>query len=60
MVSDYLNFDTVGVNIDYNGKPSEIATPQNICNDMTSLFNYENCNKKLWAVIIRGRSRIKR
>ena len=49
MISDYLNFDTVGVNIGYNGKPDEIATPQSICNDMASMFNYENCNKKLWA-----------
>lgn len=47
-----LNYSTVGININSNdNKAAEIATPQNICNDMSDLFDYTNCNNKLWADI---------
>lgn len=43
-----LNFETDGINFNNKGKPDEIATPQNICNDMSNLFDYINCNRKIW------------
>ena len=42
-----LKFETIGVNIK-KGKAEEIATPLNICNDMADLFDYTDCNKKIW------------
>ena len=42
-----LNFETAGVNIESN-KATEIATPKNICKDMSDLFDYTDCNKKIW------------
>jgi hypothetical protein len=45
-----LNFETIGVNINSsNGKAEEVATPKPICNDMAALFDYTDCNKKIWA-----------
>lgn len=46
-----LNFETDGVNFNNKGKPDDIATPQHICNDMSNLFDYVDCNKKIWADI---------
>lgn len=46
-----LNFETDGLNFNNKGKPDEIATPQNICDDMSNLFNYKDCNRKIWADI---------
>lgn len=48
-----LNYETVGINfntIDKKGnkKADEIATPQNICDDMSTLFDYTDCNRKIW------------
>lgn len=43
-----LNFETVGLNFNNKGKPDEIATPQNICDDMSNLFDYTDCNRKIW------------
>lgn len=43
-----LNFETVGVNITSNKKELEIATPIHICRDMSNLFDYTNCNQKIW------------
>ena len=47
----YLNFETVGVNFNNRGKPDEIATSIDICRDMSNLFNYSDCNKKIWMDI---------
>lgn len=46
-----LNFETDGINFNNKGKPDEIATPQHICDDMSNLFNYTDCNRKIWADI---------
>lgn len=46
-----LNFETDGLNFNNKGKPDEIATPQHICDDMSNLFDYADCNKKIWADI---------
>lgn len=49
-----LNFETQGVNfVEKRGKlvVDEIATPQNICNDMSNLFDYTDCNTKIWGDI---------
>ena len=46
-----LNFETVGVNITSNKKELEIATPIHICRDMSNLFDYTNCNQKIWMDI---------
>lgn len=50
-----LNFETAGVNISYNSKGKEtieeIATPIEICRDMSNLFDYTNCNQKIWMDI---------
>ena len=46
-----LNFETDGVNFNNKGKPDEIATPQNICDDMSNLFDFTDCNRKIWADI---------
>lgn len=48
-----LNFETAGINfntIDKKGnkKADEISTPQNICDDMSTLFDYTDCNRKIW------------
>ena len=48
-----LNYETVGINfntIDKKGnkKADEISTPQNICDDMATLFDYTDCNRKIW------------
>lgn len=43
-----LNFETDGVNFNNKGKPDEIATPIHICRDMSNLFDYMNCNQKIW------------
>ena len=43
-----LNFETDGINFNNKGKADEIATPQNICDDMSSLFDYTDCNRKIW------------
>lgn len=48
-----LNYETVGINfntIDKKGnkKADEISTPQNICDDMSTLFDYTDCNRKIW------------
>ena len=48
-----LNYETVGINfntIDKKGnkKADEIATPQDICDDMATLFDYTDCNRKIW------------
>ena len=42
-----LDFETRGV-CDSTGH-LEIATPQHICNDMASLFDFTNCESKIWA-----------
>lgn len=46
-----LNFETDGLNFNNKGKPDEIATPQNICDDMSNLFDFKDCNRKIWADI---------
>lgn len=46
-----LNFETDGLNFNSKGKPDEIATPQNIADDMSNLFDYTNCNQKIWMDI---------
>lgn len=46
-----LNFETDGVNFNNKGKPDEIATPIHICRDMSNLFDYMNCNQKIWMDI---------
>lgn len=46
-----LNFETDGLNFNNKGKPDEIATPQNICDDMSNLFDFTDCNRKIWADI---------
>lgn len=46
-----LNFETDGVNFNNKGKPDEIATPIHICRDMSNLFDYTNCNQKIWMDI---------
>lgn len=46
-----LNFETDGLNFNSKGKPDEIATPQNICDDMSNLFDFKDCNRKIWADI---------
>lgn len=46
-----LNFETQGVNFNSKGKPDEIATPQHICDDMSNLFDYTDCNTKIWGDI---------
>lgn len=49
-----LNFETQGVNfVEKRGKlvVDEIATPQHICNDMSNLFDYTDCNTKIWGDI---------
>lgn len=46
-----LNFETDGVNITSNKKELEIATPQHICDDMSNLFDFTDCNRKVWADI---------
>lgn len=43
-----LNFETAGVNFNNKGKIDEIATPQSIADDMVKLFDYTDCNKKIW------------
>lgn len=43
-----LNYETVGINFNSKGKVDEIATPQNICDDMSTLFDYTDCNRKIW------------
>lgn len=43
-----LNFETDGVNFNSKGKIDEIATPIHICRDMSNLFDYTNCNRKIW------------
>lgn len=43
-----LNFETDGLNFNNKGKPDEIATPIHICRDMSNLFDYTNCNRKIW------------
>lgn len=50
---DNLNFACIGINMNNKGKPDEIATPLNICNDMVELFPSEsfNDNNKIWADI---------
>lgn len=42
-----LDFETRGV-CDSTGH-LEIATPQHICDDMASLFDFTNCESKIWA-----------
>lgn len=42
-----LDFETRGV-CDSTGH-LEIATPQHICDDMASLFDFTNCERKIWA-----------
>ena len=46
-----LNSETDGVNFNDKGKPDEIATPLHICKDMSNLFDYTNCNQKVWMDI---------
>lgn len=46
-----LNFETDGINFNNKGKPDEIATPQHICDDMSNLFDFTDCNRKIWADI---------
>lgn len=46
-----LNFETDGVNFNSKGKVDEIATPIHICRDMSNLFDYTNCNQKIWMDI---------
>lgn len=46
-----LNFETDGLNFNNKGKPDEIATPIHICRDMSNLFDYTNCNQKIWMDI---------
>lgn len=50
-----LKFETAGVNISYNSKGKEtieeIATPIHICRDMSELFDYTDCNQKIWMDI---------
>lgn len=46
-----LNFETDGVNFNSKGKIDEIATPIHICRDMSNLFDYINCNQKIWMDI---------
>lgn len=46
-----LNFETDGLNFNNKGKPDEIATPIHICKDMSNLFDYTNCNQKIWMDI---------
>lgn len=46
-----LSFETDGLNFNSKGKPDEIATPQNICNDMSNLFDFTDCNRKIWMDI---------
>lgn len=43
-----LNYETAGINFNSKGKMDEIATPQNICDDMSTLFDYTDCNRKIW------------
>lgn len=44
-----LNYETLGININSStGKADEIATPQNIADDMVTLFDYTDCNRKIW------------
>ena len=43
-----LNYETIGINFNSKGKVDEIATPQNIADDMTTLFDYTDCNRKIW------------
>ena len=43
-----LNYETIGVNFNSKGKVDEIATPQNIADDMVTLFDYTDCNRKIW------------
>lgn len=44
-----LNYETSGININSStGKADEIATPQNIADDMVTLFDYTDCNRKIW------------
>lgn len=42
-----LDFETRGV-CDSTGH-LEIATPQHICDDMASLFDFTDCERKIWA-----------
>ena len=46
-----LNFETDGLDFNNKGKPDEIATPIHICRDMSNLFDYMNCNQKIWMDI---------
>lgn len=46
-----LNFETDGLDFNSKGKPDEIATPIHICRDMSNLFDYTNCNQKIWMDI---------
>ena len=49
-----LNFETVGLNfVEKRGKfvVENIATPLHICRGMSNLFNYTNCNQKIWMDI---------
>ena len=43
-----LNYETTGINFNSKGKVDEIATPQNIADDMVTLFDYIDCNRKIW------------
>ncbi len=43
-----LNYETAGINFNSKGKVDEIATPQNIADDMVTLFDYTDCNRKIW------------
>lgn len=43
-----LNYETTGINFNSKGKVDEIATPQNIADDMITLFDYTDCNRKIW------------
>lgn len=43
-----LNYETTGINFNSKGKVDEIATPQNIADDMVTLFDYTDCNRKIW------------
>ena len=43
-----LNYETTGINFNSKGKVDEIATPQSIADDMVTLFDYTDCNRKIW------------
>ena len=43
-----LTYETIGINFNSKGKVDEIATPQNIADDMVTLFDYTDCNRKIW------------